>query len=164
MGCVTCVPVTTVQCLPLLYLCLQLKLAQAARDGMDKKYQTMTSALKELEGQIKQLLSRQSSSLLVKDEDDDEEGVKVEWLTPTPQGAIQSSLDYAKQLSEKVFRGFQSATVATTYLPGHLKGGATQGYQYALEVYSTLKPVRVLDMKCVIAFTSTAYPLGPNTC
>lgn len=114
---------------------------------MDKQYQNVTSALKDLEGQIKQLLSRQQSqtgmSWLPKDDEDEDEGVKVAWLTPAskPQGVIQMSLDYAKQLSEKVFRGFQSVTVATTYLPGNLRQGATQGYHYAQEMYSTLKPV-----------------------
>lgn len=127
----------------------QLKIAQAARDGMDKQYQSVTSALKDLEDQIKQLVSRQQSqtgmSWLPKD-DEDEESVNVGWLTQAskPQGVLQSSLDYTKQLSEKVFRGFQSVTVATTYLPGHLKGGATQGYQYAQEMYSTLKSVSSL--------------------
>lgn len=125
----------------------QLKLAQAARDGVDKQYQTVTSAMKDLEEHIKQMmLSRQQSQAVMSwlpKEDEDEESVNVGWLIPAqkPQGVVQSSLDYAKQLSEKVFRGFQSVTVATTYLPGHLKGGATQGYQYAQEMYSTLKLV-----------------------
>lgn len=117
---------------------------------MDKQYQTVTSALKDIEEQIKKLLSRQSSSVgmswLPKDSDEDDE--KDDWLTSKPQGIMQSSLDYAKQLSEKVFHTFQSVTVATTYLPSHLKGGATQGYQYAQEMYSTLKPVSF----CVICY------------
>ena len=112
---------------------------------MDKRYQTVTSALRDLEEQLKQLLSHQSKSAETtwpsKDEEE-EEGVKVEWLDPKPQGGyVQSSLDYAKKLSEKVFHTFQSVTVVTTYLPSRLKGGATQGYQYAQEMYTTLKPV-----------------------
>lgn len=119
-------------------------MAQAARDGMDKRYQTVTTALRDLEQQLQRLLSRQSKSAEASwpPKDEEEEGVKVEWLDPKPQGGyVQSSLDYAKQLSEKVFHTFQSVTVVTAYLPSHLKGGATQGYHYAKEMYSTLKPV-----------------------
>ena len=112
---------------------------------MDKRYQAVTLALKDFEEQLKQILSRQSKSVKVEwpsKDDEDEEGVKVEWLDPKPQGGyIQSSLDYAKQLSEKVFHTFQSVTVVTDYLPSRLKDGATHGYQYAQELYSTLKPV-----------------------
>ena len=125
-----------------------MKLAQATRDGMDKRYQTVTSALKDLEGQLRQLLSRHSNTMGTSwpastDDDEDDNEVKVTWLTESAssQGILQSSLDYAKQLSEKVFHTFKSVTVATTYLPSHLRGGATQGYQYAQEMYSTLKPV-----------------------
>lgn len=111
---------------------------------MDKRYQTVTTTLKDLEDQLKQLLSRKpyavDVSWLPKD-DDEEDSMKIEWLNPKSQGVIQSSLDYAKQLSEKVFHTFQSVTVVTTRLPSHLKGGATQGYQYAQEMYSTLKTV-----------------------
>lgn len=114
---------------------------------MDKRYLSVTAALKDLEGQIKQLLSRQSSagsaSWLPKDTDDDTE-VKVDWITPNSQGIVQSSLDYAKQMSETVFHAFKSVTVATAYLPSHLGEGATQGYQYAQEMYYTLKPVMFL--------------------
>lgn len=119
-------------------------MAQAARDGMDKQYQVVTSSLKDLEDQIKQLLSRQSRSEgdWPPKDDGEEDGVKVEWLDPKPKdGYMQASLDYAKQLSEKVFHTFQSVTVVTTRLPSHIKGGATQGYQYAQEMYSTLKAV-----------------------
>ncbi len=126
------------------FFLFQLKLAQAARDGMDKRYQAVTLALRDLEEQLKQLLSRQSKSVEMDwpSKDDEEEGVKVEWLDPKPQeGYMQSSLDYAKQLSEKVFHTFQSVTVVTDYLPSRLKDGATEGYQYAQEMYSTLKPV-----------------------
>ncbi len=111
---------------------------------MDKQYENVTSALKDMEDHMKQVLSLQSGSVSKRwpPEDDDEE-MKVDWLAPKSQGPMQSSLDYAKQLSEKVFHTFKSVTVATTYLPGHLRGGATQGYQYAQEMYSTLKPVRL---------------------
>lgn len=120
-----------------------LKLAQATRDGIDKQYHNVTSALKDLEEQIKQLLSRHSSTnwLPDSDEEDDNE-VKADWLTPKSQGIVQSPLDYAKRLSEKVFHTFKSVTVVTAYLPSHLRGGANQGYQYAQEMYSTLKPVQ----------------------
>lgn len=118
-------------------------MAQAARDGVDKQYQTVTSALKDLEEQIKQLLSRKAKNTeMTWPPKDDEEDTKIEWLSPKPQGILQSSLDYSKQMSEKVFHTFQSVTVATTYLPSHLKGGAIHAYQYAQEMYSTLKPVR----------------------
>lgn len=111
---------------------------------MDKRYQAVTLALKDYEEQLKQLLSRQKSVKAdwPSGDDEDEDSVKVEWLDPKPQGGyIQSSLDYAKQLSEKVFHTFQSVTVVTDYLPSRLKDGATQGYQYAQELYSTLRPV-----------------------
>lgn len=125
--------------------CLQLKIAQAARDGIDKQYNTVTSALKDLEERIKLVLSRQSNnegaSWLPKDSDED---VKIEWLNPKPQGTLQYTLDYAKQLSEKVFHTFQSVTVTTAYLPRHMKEGAIQAYQYTHEMYSTLKPVNTL--------------------
>ena len=134
---------------------MQLKLAKAAREGMGKKYEAVTTALTDLEEHIKQMLSQkpsQSVTWLPKD-DEDEDSVKIGWLTPAPksQGVVQSALDYAKQLSEKVFRGFQSATVATTYLPGHLREGANQGYQYAQEMYSTLKPVSAIEFFIVMA-------------
>lgn len=109
----------------------------------------MTTALKDFEEQIKQLLSRQSNvesvSWLPKDTEDDEGEVKVDWVTPKSQGIVQSSLDRAKQLSENVFLAFKSVTVATTYLPGHLRERTTQGYQYAQEMYSTLKEVSAVS-------------------
>ena len=115
---------------------------------MDKQYQSVASALKDLEEQIKQLLSRQSGvehvSWLPKDDDDDCE-VKVDWITPNSQGIVQASLDRAKQLSETVYHTFKSVTVATTYLPSHLRKGTIQGYQYAQEVYSTLKQVSAIS-------------------
>lgn len=125
-----------------------LKLAHAARDGLDRQYQTVTSALKDLEDQIKQLLSRQAAtgeggaSWLPKDGEEKEEDNRIEWLNPRPRGTLQASLDYAKQLSGKVFHSFQSVTVATTYLPKQLKDNAGQAYQYAQEMYSTLKPIQ----------------------
>ncbi len=100
---------------------------------MEKNYQAVTSSLKSLEDQIKQLLSQQCSF----DEKADGEGVEL----VKPQDTLQSSLDYAKQLSDKVFHSFQSITVATSYLPHRMSGGANQAYQYAQEMYSTLKPV-----------------------
>lgn len=114
---------------------------------MDKRYQSVTSALKDMEEQIKQLLSHQSKvgwPSKSSDDEDDDDAVKVDWITPNSQGIVQSSLDYAKQLSEKVFHAFKSASVATTYLPSRLRGGATQGYQQAQEMYSTLKSVKIL--------------------
>jgi hypothetical protein len=108
---------------------------------MDQRYQSVTTTLKDLEGQIKQLLSRQSNVNWLPKDTEDEDEVKVDWITPTSQGVVQASLDRAKHLSETVYHGFKSITVATTYLPGHLKEGTTQGYQYAQEMFNTLKQV-----------------------
>lgn len=110
----------------------------------------MASALKELEEQIKQLLSRQSNvenvSWLPKDTDDEDDEVKMDWITPNSRGIVQASLDRAKQLSETVYYTFKSVTVATTYLPSHLRKGTIEGYQYAQEVYSTLKQASTVRM------------------
>ena len=122
---------------------------------MNKQYHNVTSSLKDLEDQLKQLLSHYSNSSSTSSgtswsgDDDDESGVKADWAAaPRSEGIMQSSLDYAKQLSEKVFHAFKSVTVATTYLPGHLKGRTAQGYQYAQEMYSTLKPVCLFVCTC----------------
>lgn len=104
-----------------------------------------------MEDQLRQLLSRHAGtgevgvSWLPKD--GEEEDNRIEWLTPRPQGTLQASLDYAKQLSEKVFHAFQAVTVATTYLPKQFKDGAGQSFQYAQEMYSTLKPVSTCNLE-----------------
>ena len=132
---------------------------------MDKRYQDVTSALKDVEERIKLVLSRQSSgvgmSWLSKDTDEDE--VKIEWLTPRSQGLVQSSLDYAKQLNEKVFHTLKSVTAVSAYLPSHLRGGATQGYQYAQEIYSTLKPVGYLSPSACTLYTECNVSIGSIT-
>ena len=70
-----------------------------------------------------------------------EEEDEIQWLSPKPKSRLQSSLDYAKQLSERVYTASQSVAGAATYLPHQLKDGATRVYVYAQELYTTLKPV-----------------------
>jgi len=117
-----------------------------------------------MEGQLKQVLSRQSSSVgsqWLPPNDSDDEGPKIDWLSPKPPRRImQTFLDYAKQLSEKVLHSFK---VATTYLPGHVKKGAAQGYQNALEMYSTLKPASSYFTRMVWK-TKLPSPTGQDFC
>ncbi len=75
--------------------------------------------------------------------DETEEDRQIQWLKPQPS-RLQSTLDYAKQLSERVFSGLKSVSSATSYLPHHMKEGATQAYDYAQEIYTQLKPVSCL--------------------
>ena len=121
---------------------VQLKMVQTARDGLDRQYETVTTALKDLEDQIKQLLTRKSADTdEVKEGGEDEDSV-VPWMNP-PRGTLQASLDYAKQLSEKAYNSFGSVNVASRLLPQHLKESAGQAYHHAHDMYSTLKPVSI---------------------
>ena len=84
---------------------------------------------------------------------DNEVEDKMEWLNPRPKGTLQASLDYAKQLSDKLFRTVQSVTTVTTLLPKQLQDGASKSYQYTQEMYSTLKPVSPqADVHIVLLF------------
>ena len=121
-------------------VCLQLKMVQAARDGLDHRYQSLTGSLKDWEGQLKQLLTRKTANT---DDDmcaEEEEDNTVPWLNP-PRGTLQASLDYAKQLSEKAYNSLGSVTVASRFLPGNLRENADLAYERAQNMYSTLKPV-----------------------
>lgn len=118
-------------------------MVQAARDSVDQKCQSLTTTLKDLEDQLKQLLSRKPTNTdesCSKEGDEDEEDKVIPWLNP-PRGTVQASLDYAKQLSEKAYNSLSSVTVASRLLPGNLKDSAGQAYRRAQEMYSTLKPV-----------------------
>lgn len=119
-------------------------MVQAAKDGLDRQYDTVTTALKDMEGQIKQLLTRKAASteeeeVCVKEGGEDEDSV-VPWMKP-PRGTLQASLDYAKQLSEKAYNSLGSVTAASRLLPTNLKESAGQAYRHAQDMYSTLKPV-----------------------
>lgn len=124
----------------------QLKVAQAAREGMGKQYQNMQTALKDLEAQLKSLLSRQAKEEGVSwlPEESGEGEDDIQWLIPKQnKSRVQATLDYAKELSERVYGTFQSMARATSYLPHHLKGGTSQAYAYAHELYMTLKSASV---------------------
>ena len=118
-------------------------MAHDLRDKAGQHYQSVATAIKDLEGHIKEMLSRtaQGEDKVNWLPDETEEDNEIQWLKPQPVSRLQSTLDYAKQLSEKVYTGLRSVSGATSYLPHHLKGGATQAYEYAQELYSHLKTV-----------------------
>lgn len=120
-----------------------LQMAQNAREKASEHYKTLQVTMKELEAQIKTLLAKkattdQQTSLLP-----EEEGEKnIEWLDPKPKGSIQAALDYAKQLSERVYTSLHAVTRATSLLPHHLKDSTTHAFGYAQEFYTTLKSAK----------------------
>lgn len=118
----------------------QLKVAQQAREGVDKQYRSLASSIKDLEEHIRQMLSRKEVGEEVQEENGELEG-EIKWLNPKPKTRVQAALDTAKVLSERVYGTFRYVVGATAYLPHHLKGGATTAYEKAHELYTTLKPV-----------------------
>lgn len=128
-------------------------MAQTAREGVDRQYNHLQDTVKELNSKLRALLhqhaekdgAEQTSWL---PEESGEEEDEIQWLTPKkPKGSLQSALDYAKQLSERVFTAFQSVSRGITLLPHPLKDGASQAYSYAQELYTTLKAVDTHLMK-----------------
>ena len=121
-------------------------MAQSAREGVDKQYKHLQSSLKDVRQQLSSLVSRsktQEEPAISLEEESEEKEVDLESMTPKEKVTLlQGALDYTKQLSEKVFTAFQSVTKATSYLPHHLKSGATQAFTYSQELYTTLKSVR----------------------
>ena len=121
-------------------------MAQSARDGVDKQYKHLQSSLKDVRQQLSSLVSRSKTEeepTISLEEESEEKEVDLESMTPKEKVTLlQGALDYTKQLSEKVFTAFQSVSKATSYLPHHLKSGATQAFTYSQELYTTLKSVR----------------------
>lgn len=110
---------------------------------MDKQYKHLASSIKDLEGHIKQMLTRKEASGeedTLQEETEEQEG-EIKWLIPRPKSRVQAALDTAKRLSERVYGAFQYVAGAASYLPHQLKGGATGAYEKAHELYITLKPV-----------------------
>lgn len=128
----------------------QLKIAQSTRAGVGYQYERAQDTLRSLEAQLKTLLSLQGKATgetitLVHEPSGEESDDDIQWLTPQEEKTktfLQATLDYAKQLSEKIYGALQSVVQATTYLPHHLKEGATQAYTQAHDLYISLKPVR----------------------
>ena len=124
---------------------LQLRLAQSAREGVEKQYHNVQSALKDAESQLRKLMKRQQAKEDVTwtpDEEEDEDDEDIQWLTPKENKTrLQATFDYTKQLSEQVYGRLQTVVKATTYLPHQLKGGASQALEYAQELFTTLKSV-----------------------
>ena len=130
-------------------LSIQLKLAQQAREGVDKQYKSLTTSIKDLEEHIRQMLSRKSSEeeepeIGWEQEEKCEQEGEIKWLNPRPKTHVQSALDNAKALSEHVYGAFKYMASAAAFLPHHLKGGATTAYEKAHDLYTTLKPVSCL--------------------
>ena len=121
---------------------MQLKLAQQAREGVDKQYKQLASSIKGLEEHIRQMLSRKPAEdeVEILEESGEQEG-EIKWLTPRPKTRVQAALDAAKALSERVYGTLKYVAGAAGYLPHHLKGGANSAYEKAHELYTTLKPV-----------------------
>lgn len=138
---------------------VQLKLAQQAREGVDKQYRSLATSIKDLEEHIRQMLSRKEVEVEIQEEEEETgelEG-EIKWLSPKPKTRVQAALDTAKALSERVYGALQYVAGAAVYLPHQLKGGATNAYEKAHELYTTLKPVSCLTR--FIAFD----PGGDNT-
>ena len=129
----------------------QLKLARAAREGIEKQYASVHGAVKDMEAQLRSLMKGQPTEESVAwakatEAEDEEEEEDIQWLTPKEERTrVQASFDYAKQLSEQVYCRLQTVAKATSLLPHHLKDGATQVYGYAQELYTTLKAVSPWD-------------------
>ena len=117
-------------------------MAHTCYEGVDKQYKQLQGSLKNIHQQPGSLMTcsttKQDPTVTVL-EDDDRKEVELESLTPKEKATLlQGVLDYTKQLSEKVFMAFQTAT---SYLPHHLKSGKTQAFSYSQELYTTLKSV-----------------------
>ena len=120
-------------------------MAHTCREGVDKQYKQLQGSLKNVRQQLGSLMThsttKQDPTVTVLEDDDGKE-VELESLTPKEKATLlQGVLDYTKQLSEKVFTAFQTVSKATSYLPHHLKSGATQAFTYSQELYTTLKSV-----------------------
>ena len=120
-------------------------MAHTCREGVDKQYKQLQGSLKNVRQQLGSLMTRSTTKqdpTVTVLEDDDGKEVELESLTPKEKATLlQGVLDYTKQLSEKVFTAFQTVSKATSYLPHHLKSGATQAFTYSQELYTTLKSV-----------------------
>ena len=132
-------------------------MAQIAREGVDRQYNNLQDTMKELNSKLRALLHQHAKkddaeqTSWLPEESGEEEEDEIQWLTPKPKGSVQSALDYTKQLSERVFTAFQSVSQAITLLPHPLKGGASQAYSYAQELYTTLKAVKTHSILYEIA-------------
>lgn len=120
-------------------------MAHTCREGVDKQYKQLQGSLKNVRQQLGSLMTRSTTKqdpTVTVLEDDDGKEVEHESLTPKEKATLlQGVLDYTKQLSEKVFTAFQTVSKATSYLPHHLKSGATQAFTYSHELYTALKSV-----------------------
>ena len=121
-------------------------MAHGAYEEMDKQYKHLQSSLRSIRGHLGSLVPTSSSSAqdpVVTLLDDSEEGeVQLESMTPEEKATVfQGVLDYARQLSEKVYTTFQSVSSATSFLPHNLKSGANHALQVSQELYTTLKSV-----------------------
>ena len=136
-------------------------MAKELREKFGEHYQTFTSTVKEVEDRVKEMLTRSAQGedkinwLPDESEDDDQ----IQWLKPQPVSRLQATLDYAKQLSEKVYGGFRSVSGVTSYLPHQLKDGATQAYDYSQEMYSHLKSVSSFKTFVVLCLLHHSHAL-----
>ena len=116
-------------------------MAHTCYEGVDKQYKQLQGSLKNVRQQLGSLMTCSTTK-----QDPTISGRHKErrnW-SPDTKGeghTTQGVLDYTKQLSEKVFTAFQTVSKATSYLPHHLKSGATQAFTYSQELYTTLKSV-----------------------
>ncbi len=146
-------------CLP---CSLQLKIAQSARASVGHQYDRAQERLRSLESQLRSMLSLQEkvTGEALPEHSGDESDDDIQWLPPHEEEEaktfLQSTLDYAKQLSERVYGALQSVVKATTYLPHHLKIGAIQAYTQAHDLYTSLKGVSLpqyyLMPRCMCRF------------
>jgi hypothetical protein len=124
-----------------------LRMAHGCYEGVDKQYKQLQSCLKNVRQHLTDLVTHPKTAqdpTVVLLNDSDEKEIELESLSPTEKATLfQGVLDYAKQLSEKVFTAFQTVSTATTYLPHHLKTGTTQAFTYSQELYTTLKSAKV---------------------
>ena len=136
-------------------------MTQTCYEGVDKQYKQLQGSLKNVRQHLGSLVTRSTTeqdptvTLL---EDNDGKEVELESLTPEEKATLfQGVLNYTKQLSEKVFTAFQTVSKATTYLPHHLKSGATQAFTYSQELYTTLKSVSLTFNDITVYYTPMEY-------
>lgn len=122
-------------------------MAHGAYEEADKQYKHLQSSLRSIRQHLGSLVTTPTSAttqdpVVTLLDDSEEGGVKLESMTPTEKATVfQGVLDYARQLSEKVYTAFQSVSSATSFLPHNLKSGASHALEVSQELYTTLKSV-----------------------
>lgn len=113
-----------------------------ARDKVVAEYHAAQYVVKEAEAQVSKLWRRENKVAPTSEEEDED----IEWLTPKKKARMEAALDYTKHLGEVVYGKLQYVSKAAAYLPHQLKDSTVQALNYAQELYTTVKTVRVTSL------------------